>query len=146
MTISKSKQKISQTPNVGSVAPTLRAKDSRAMKLGVPSRTLWSNDQDPVLLVFFGTPRNSYSRFADRGRSMQSIPRQHVESTSRFKVGAALVSWIQGRLSCARPTFFKDVQDPPEMCCVDGGHPGGVRNCAFCSTSASEGHEPGWPV
>ena len=44
-------QKMSQSPNVGSVTPTLRAKDLRAMKLGVPPRTLWSNDQDPVLLV-----------------------------------------------------------------------------------------------
>ena len=51
MTVSKSKQKMSQSPNVGSVTPTLRAKDSRAMKLGVPPRTLWSNDQDPVMLV-----------------------------------------------------------------------------------------------
>ena len=40
-----------QSPNVVSVTPTLRAKDSRAMKLGVPPRTLWSNDQDPALLV-----------------------------------------------------------------------------------------------
>ena len=30
----------------------IRAKDQRAKKLGVPPRTLWSNDQDPVLLVF----------------------------------------------------------------------------------------------
>ena len=29
----------------------IRAKDQRAKKLGVPPRTLWSNDQDPVLLV-----------------------------------------------------------------------------------------------
>ena len=43
---------MSQSPNVGSVTPTLRAKDLRAMKLGVLPRTLWSNDQDPVLLVF----------------------------------------------------------------------------------------------
>ena len=42
---------MSQLPNVGSVTPTLRAKDSRAMKLGVPPRSLWSNDQDPALLV-----------------------------------------------------------------------------------------------
>ena len=42
---------MSQSPYVGSVTPTLRAKDSCAMKLGVPLRTLWSKDQDPVLLV-----------------------------------------------------------------------------------------------
>ena len=42
---------MSQSPNLGSVAPTLRAKDSRAMKLGVPPRTLWSKDQDPEILV-----------------------------------------------------------------------------------------------
>ena len=29
----------------------IRVKDQRAKKLGVPPRTLWSNDQDPVLLV-----------------------------------------------------------------------------------------------
>ena len=43
---------MSKSPNVASVTPTLRAKDLRAMKLGVPPRTLWSNDQDPVLLVY----------------------------------------------------------------------------------------------
>ena len=31
---------MSQPPNVGSVTPTLRAKDLRAMKLGVPPRAL----------------------------------------------------------------------------------------------------------
>ena len=42
---------MSQSPFVGSVTLTLHAKDPRAIKLGVPPRTLWSNDQDPVLLV-----------------------------------------------------------------------------------------------
>ena len=42
---------MSQSPNVGSVTPTSRAKDLRAKKLGVTPRTLWSNDQDPALLV-----------------------------------------------------------------------------------------------
>ena len=42
---------MSQSPNVESVAPTLRAKDLRAMKLGVLPRTLWSNEQDPALLI-----------------------------------------------------------------------------------------------
>ena len=51
MTVSKSEQKMSQSPNAGSVTPTLRAKDSRAMGLGVPPRILWSNDKDLVLLV-----------------------------------------------------------------------------------------------
>ena len=49
----KVNQKMSQSPNVGSVTQTLRAKDLRAMKLGVPPRTLWSNHQDPVLLVWW---------------------------------------------------------------------------------------------
>ena len=43
--------KMSQSPNAGSVTQTLRAKDSRAIKLGVLPRTLWSNDQGPALLV-----------------------------------------------------------------------------------------------
>ena len=42
---------MSQSHHVGSVIASLQAKDSRAMKLGVPPRTLWSNDQDPALLV-----------------------------------------------------------------------------------------------
>merc|ERR1711954_509733 len=37
----------------------IRAKDQRAKKLGVPPRTLWSNDQDPVLLVF-SRPKNCF--------------------------------------------------------------------------------------
>ena len=44
-------QKMSESHNVGSVTPTSRLKDSRAKKLGVLPRTLWSNDQDPALLV-----------------------------------------------------------------------------------------------
>ena len=54
----KINQKMSQSPNIGSVTPTSRLKDSRAMKLGVPPRTLWSNDQDPVLLVLLGTTKS----------------------------------------------------------------------------------------
>jgi len=44
-------QKMSQSPTLGSVTPTSRLKDSRAKKLGVLPRTLWSNDHDPALLV-----------------------------------------------------------------------------------------------
>ena len=51
MTVSKSMQKMFQSPNVGSITPTLCAKDSRAKKLGLSPRTPRSNDQATVLIV-----------------------------------------------------------------------------------------------
>ena len=55
-TVSKSIQKMSQSRQAGCVTPTSRLKDSRAKKLGVLPRTLWSNDQDPALLVIVFSP------------------------------------------------------------------------------------------
>ena len=63
---------MSQSPDVGSVTPTLRAKDLRSMKLGVLPRTLWSNDQDPVLLVFDLQNQNKAQEGVKRTGSVES--------------------------------------------------------------------------
>ena len=44
---------MSKSREVECVTQTSRAKDQRAKKLGVPPRTLWSNDQNPALLVYY---------------------------------------------------------------------------------------------
>ena len=53
------------------------AKDKRAKKLGVPPGTLWSNDQDPVLIVSYclsvGDAQSKSMQFQSSFRVAQRI-------------------------------------------------------------------------